>query len=119
MPRHPKVQSAVTNAKRRFLAIVDGRSVEARRFQDILSEVEAEHGGVETMTAAQKAAARAFAQLCVEREKMEWASAAGQPFDAEAYGVLCDRMDRQARRLGPAPKKRKTLDEHLAALRDA
>ena len=96
-----KGRSAVTNGTRLYLAPVDGRREEARRFADLLAEVEAEHGGPERMSVALRAAARAFAQMCVEREVMEMQRARGEAIDVEVYGQLCDRIDRQARRLVP------------------
>jgi hypothetical protein len=110
MSKHPKSRSAVTNGQRTFLHPVDGRKAEARRFEDILLEVQAQHGGDACMNVYQKSAARAYASLCVARETMELAQARGEPFDQDQYGVLCDRMDRQARRLG---------EKRIPALRSA
>lgn len=116
--KHPKTRSAVTNGSRVFLRRIDGRGPEARRFEDILAEVHAMLGGEASMTIIQKAAARAFASLCVAREVMEQAQVEGKAFDAEAYGQLCDRMDRQARRLGePEAPIRPSAREHVKAPR--
>ena len=54
-----KGRSAVTNGSRLFLRPVDGRTEEARRFGDLLREIEAEHGGPGRMNVVTRAAARA------------------------------------------------------------
>lgn len=118
LPRKPgadkrppcRSRSAVTNGTRLYLTPLDGRTEQARRFSDLLRQVEDEHGGRERMSVALQAAARAFAQLCVEREIMEQARAQGQDIDVELYGQLCDRIDRQARRLVPPKDAKPKLD---------
>lgn len=116
-----KGRSAVTNGSRLFLRPVDGRTEEARRFGDLLREIEAEHGGAESMNVVTRAAARAFAQMCVERELMEERRAKGETIDVEVYGQLCDRIDRQGRRLQvdtkTARKPPNSLKARLAARR--
>lgn len=121
MKRPPsKTRSAVSNGTRLYLTALDGRSEAARRFADILRDIEAEHGGREHMGVATHAAARAFAQLCVEREIMEQRRAEGHEIDVELYGQLCDRIDRQARRIVPPERKSKPdLREYLKGRRNA
>lgn len=115
MARHKRQCSAVSNGKL-FLGDVDGRSAIARRFGDLVSELEAERGGRDAMGSVQRQAVRAYATLCVERERIETRMAAGETINTEGYGQLCDRMDRQSRRMGlPKAPERKSLREHLAA----
>lgn len=116
MARDSRQQSRLTNGTSLFLGAVDARSAIARRFGDLVSELEAERGGREAMGSVQRQAVRAYATLCVERERIETKMAAGETINAEVYGQLCDRMDRQSRRMGP-PKapERKSLRDHLAA----
>jgi hypothetical protein len=117
-PAPSRQRSALSNGTRLFLGKVDNRSTLARRLADLIRDAEAERGGPGAMTVTQRAAVRAFAMLCVEREAMETARAAGEPFDAELYGQLADRMDRQARRMGPPLKQQpRSLEERLAARR--
>lgn len=113
-----KQKARITNGTSLFLGEVDGRSLIARRFGDLVRELEAERGGTSAMTSVHRQAVRAYAALCVERERIETDMAAGKPTDAELYGRLCDRMDRQSRRMGP-PKapERKSLRDHVAARR--
>ena len=112
---HPRHRSRLTNGTTLFLGDVDGRSAIARRFGDLVSELEAERGGRAAMGSVQRQAVRAYATLCVERERIETKMAAGETINADVYGQLCDRMDRQSRRMGPvkAPE-RKSLRDHVA-----
>lgn len=101
--RSPRVQSALSNGTRMHLSRVDGRSAAGRRFTDLVRTLEAERGGAEALDTGRRQAIRAYAQLVVERELMEAQRAGGKAIDAESYGQLCDRADRQLRRMG-APK---------------
>lgn len=114
--RAPKQRSALANGSRPFLVTVPGSTEAARHFKCVLDEVEAERGGRAAMTVVQREAARAYAGLAVELAKLHAAMAAGQNVDLEALGQIGDRMDRQARRMGP-PKALRALswDERNAA----
>lgn len=117
MTKRPiRSRSAVTNGTRLHLRPVDGRGEFARRFADLLAEVEAELGGLANMTVTQKAAARAFAQMCVEREVMEMKRAGGEAINVDEYGTLCDRIDRQGRRLQPAKSEPRRPPASLKAI---
>lgn len=108
--------SAVANGTSLFMGQVDERTAPARLFGELLRMAEEERGGREAMSVVQRQAARAWAVTTVEMERMAAeATAAGKPLPPE-HGVLCDRADRQARRMGPvkAPA-RKTIRDHLAA----
>ena len=113
-PKPPRQRSAVSNGKL-FLGRVDGRTDVARRFADIIADLEAERGGTEALGVIERQAVRAFAMLSVQRELIEAEMAAGKAVNAEVYGQLCDRMDRQSRRMGqPMKPGRKSLRDHLA-----
>jgi hypothetical protein len=114
--RHSRQQSLLTNGSTLFLGEVDGRSAIARRFGDLVSEHEAERSGRGAMGSVQRQAVRAYATLCIERKRIETKMAAGETINAETYGQLCDRMDRQGRRMGnPKASAPKTLRAHLTA----
>ncbi|GEP07610.1 hypothetical protein [Methylobacterium oxalidis] len=109
-PRARCQKSKLTNGTSLFLGDVDGRSAIARRFGDLMHELEFERGGPEAMTSLQRQAVRAYAALCVERERIESDMAMGKTINGEAYGKLCDRMDRQSRRMGlPKAAERRPL----------
>lgn len=105
--RSPKQRSALANGSRPFLVTVPGSTEAARHYKSVLDEVEAERGGRAAMTVTQREAARAYAGLAVELAKLHAAMAGGQDVDLEALGQIGDRMDRQARRMGPpkAPER--------------
>lgn len=113
--RSPKQRSALANGSRPFLVTVPGSTEAARHYKSVLDEVEAERGGRAAMSVTQREAARAYAGLAVELAKLHAAMAAGQNVDLEALGQIGDRMDRQARRMGP-PKApaRGDLKSYLA-----
>ena len=115
-PRSSRQRSALANGSRPFLVTVPGSTEAARHYKSVLEEVEAERGGRAAMSVIQREAARAYAGLAVELAKLHAAMAAGQNVDLENLGQLGDRMDRQARRMGP-PKASRALswDERNAA----
>ena len=112
--RSPRVQSALSNGTRMHLGRVDGRSAAGRRFTDLVRTLEAERGGAESLDVGRRQAIRAYAQLVVERELMEAQRAAGRAIDPETYGQLCDRADRQLRRMGPlkAPERQSVRERY-------
>jgi hypothetical protein len=105
--RSPKQRSALVNGSRPFLVAVPGSTEAARHYKSVLDEVESERGGRAAMSVTQREAARAYAGLAVELAKLHAAMAAGQNVDLEALGQIGDRMDRQARTMGPpkAPER--------------
>lgn len=108
-----KGRSKVANANSLFLGKVDERSAPARLFGELLRQAEEERGGREAMTVVQRQAARSWAALSVEAERIQSeATAAGKPLP-ESYGVLCDRANRQVERMGPvkAQAPRQSLRE--------
>lgn len=105
--RHAGTKAAVSNGSRLHLLRLDGRTLEGRRFTDLVEALTAERGGHDALDTAKRQAIRMYAQLAVERERIEGERASGKPIDAEVYGKLCDRADRQFRRMGPpkAPER--------------
>lgn len=101
MALEPRQRSAVSNGTKTFLSSGTNNSEVARRFRDLLAEVEHERGGRESMSAVEHAAARAWTALAVLLEQTQASLARGDVVDAAELGVLADRMDRQSRRMGP------------------
>jgi hypothetical protein len=96
-------RAAITNGTRLHLAKVDSnRTLEGRRFADLVTALTDERGGHAALDVATMAAIRGYAQLLVLRELMEARRASGEEISIEGYGQLCDRCDRQFRRMGPA-----------------
>lgn len=100
LPRQQR--SAVTNGSTLYMATapVDGRSAEARRFRDVLEAIVSDLGGSALLSEGQRQLARRCAMLSVQCERLEAAAVAGEPFDADLYGTLTDRLGRAFGRLG-------------------
>ncbi len=98
MPRSSR--SAVANGSRLHAAEVDGRSVEARRFRDVLSEILSDLGGSEGLSEGQRQLARRGAMLSVRGEMMEAEAVKTGEIDLAAYGSLTDQLGRLFNRLG-------------------
>ena len=111
-----RMRSGIANGERFHIVAVDARTVTGRRFRELVLLLEAERGGADALDVGRRAAVRAYAQLLVEREMMEARRATGEAIDVEVYGQLCDRCDRQLRRMGPPVSKstRPDLATHLA-----
>lgn len=110
MKRRPdKLRNGLSNGSRLHIRQVDGRTEAGRRFADLVHDLTAERGGTTAISITQAQAIRRYAALAVECESMEADRAAGQAIDAEAFGQLADRMDRQARRMGEPKAASKTL----------
>ena len=103
-------RSVVTTGSQTFLEpVAYARSgPHVRRYRDLLDALERERGGPEAMDVAQREACRAYAGLAVHLEQIHTDMATGKPVDHEAMGQIGDRMERQARRMGP-PVKRPAL----------
>ena len=93
-------RSRIANGSTLHAGDVDGRSVEARRFRDLLSEIASDLGGSDTLSEAQRQLSRRAAMLSVQGEKMEADAIAGGSIDLDAYGALADRLSRLFARLG-------------------
>lgn len=95
----PKARTRVTNG-RELLPGVDGRSLWARRFRDVLALHLSDLGGDEACSEAEKAIARRAACLIVELEQMEVRFATGDaPEGEETSGNMLDRYQRCANTL--------------------
>ncbi|ACA15745.1 hypothetical protein M446_1220 [Methylobacterium sp. 4-46] len=114
--RPAATRNALSNGSRVHIRHIDGRTEEGRRLADLIHDLTEERGGPKAVTIVQQQAIRRYAQLAVECESMEADRAAGKSIDAEAYGQLADRMDRQARRMGPPTSEARPLSPRERAL---
>ncbi|TDK49707.1 hypothetical protein E1832_08600 [Antarcticimicrobium luteum] len=97
------------------LAGVDGRSLMARRFREIVTGVEADLGG--DLTEAQTALLARAATLAIWCEEREAELARGEQFDAAEYATIANAMRRLLADLGlnrVARDVTETLDQYLA-----
>lgn len=96
----PVSRSRLSNGSALHVDAVDGRTREARRFRDLLAEIVNDLGGPDGLSEGQRQLARRCAMISVECERLEARAVAGEPFDAEFYGTLCDRLGRAFARIG-------------------
>jgi hypothetical protein len=117
MSRHHR--SRVTNRTKLFaIGNADGRTGQARRYRDILTQIECDVGGHESLSEAQKQLCRRAATLSFTAECMEVDAVAGNAFDIDLFGQLTDRLGRCLARLGLERVSRDvtpTLQSYLAA----
>jgi hypothetical protein len=98
-PRKATARSRVSNG-RDVLPDVDGRSVVARRYRDILAALASDQGGADHMSEARVQLCRRFAALAVQAEQMEAALARGEPIDLQQHALLASTLVRLASRIG-------------------
>jgi hypothetical protein len=92
-------RSRVTNC-RDVLPDVDGRSIVARRFRDIVSAMIADYGGADQCSEARIQLIRRFAAAAVLAEQMEAALARGLSINVQQHALLCSTLVRVARQIG-------------------
>ena len=94
-----QARSRVTN-HRDLLPNIDGRSLIARRYRDIVAAVIADQGGLDRMAEARLQLTRRFAACAVLAESMEARMANGEALDIGEYSQLASTMVRVAARIG-------------------
>jgi hypothetical protein len=105
MSRHHR--SAVTNRTKLFAVEgMDGRTGQARRYRDILTQIECDVGGIDNLSEGQRQLCRRAATLSFTAECMEVDAVAGKAFDIDLFGQLTDRLGRCLQRLGLERKVR-------------
>ena len=98
--RSNTTRSRVTNGSSHFVQPVDGRTMEARRFRDVLAGIMSDLGGADHLSEAQQQLARRAALMSVKCEVMEGEAVQGRDIDLEQFGRLTDRLGRAFHRLG-------------------
>ena len=92
-------RNRITNG-RDVLPNVDGRSIIARRFRDIVNAMIADHGGADQCSESRIQLIRRFAAAAVLAEQMEAVLAQGNSIDIREHALLCSTMVRIARQIG-------------------
>jgi hypothetical protein len=97
----------VSNGRRIFNG-VDGRSIEARRFRDLIAALAADLGGLDSLTEAERTLVRHTASLAVRSEQLQAAVLKGEAVDptdlirlTDAVAGVLDRL----RRIDPEHKE--------------
>jgi hypothetical protein len=97
--RKPTARSAVSNG-RDVLPDVDGRSVIARRYRDIASQIMVDQGGADQCSEARSQLVRRFAAAAVLAEQLEAKLARGEAVDVAEHALLCSSLVRLGQRIG-------------------
>jgi hypothetical protein len=79
---------------------IDGRSVVARRYQDIIASLTSDAGGNGNISEARHQLIRRFAASAVLAEEMESRLANGEQTDIAAHALLCSTLTRIVSRIG-------------------
>jgi hypothetical protein len=95
----PQARSRISNG-RDVLPDVDGRSVVARRYRDIICAVISDQGGAEHLSEARLQLIRRFSAASVLSEQIEARLARGEQIDIREYSLLVSTIVRVARRIG-------------------
>lgn len=98
-PRKPTARSRVSNG-RDVLPDVDGRSIVARHYRDIVSAIVADQGGADLISEARPQLIRRFSAAAVLAERLEGALADGEQIDINEHATLSSTLVRLAQRIG-------------------
>jgi hypothetical protein len=114
--RKAEARSRVTNG-RDVLPGVDGRSLIARRYRDIVAAIVVDQGGADLISEARLQLIRRFAAAAVLAEAMEARIANGEAVDISEHALLSSTLVRIAQRIGMnrVPKEVPDLHNYLDA----
>jgi hypothetical protein len=100
-PRGSKAyaRSRVSNGNK-LLAGVDGRTLVARRFRDLVSQITSDQGGAGQLAEARLQLIRRFSAAAVIAESMEARLANGEAIDIAEHALLCSTLVRLSARIG-------------------
>jgi hypothetical protein len=111
-----QARSRLSNG-RDVLPDVDGRSVVARRYRDIIGAVVSDQGGAEHLSEARLQLIRRFSAASVLAEQMEARLARGEQINIQEYSLLVSTMVRVAQRIGIERRARNvtpSLEQYLS-----
>jgi hypothetical protein len=92
-------RSRVSNGNK-LLAGVDGRTLVARRFRDLVSQITSDQGGAGQLAEARLQLIRRFSAAAVIAESMEARLANGEEICIQEHALLCSTLVRLAARIG-------------------
>ena len=108
-------RSRVTNGKSLFAWDGDGRTVEARRFRDILAALISDLGGDNRLSEAKRQMARRMALLAVEGERQEFGYVVERAaFDLAAFCKASSELRMLAMALGVVEREAKVVNGNPA-----
>jgi hypothetical protein len=94
-----QARSRVSNGKD-LLPGVDGRSLVARRYRDIVDAIVIDQGGADRCSESRRQLIRRFGAAAVLAEQMESRLANGETIDISEHALLCSTLTRLASRIG-------------------
>jgi hypothetical protein len=97
--RKSHARSRVSNG-RDVLPNIDGRSLIARRYRDIVTAIVGDQGGADHCSESRTQLIRRFAAAAVLAEQMESKLANGKEIDIQEHALLCSTLVRVAQRIG-------------------
>ena len=97
--RKSHARSRVSNG-RDVLPNIDGRSLIARRYRDIVTAVVGDQGGIAHCSESRTQLIRRFAAAAVLAEQMESKLANGEEISIQDHALLCSTLVRVAQRIG-------------------
>ena len=113
--RPSKIRSAVTNGRRLFVEGGDGRGPWARRWRDLVELHANDLGGMDFISAAQRALIRRASTIEIELEQQEARLSVGEEVDIETFGRMSGHLRRLLETLGIRREARQveTLADYL------
>lgn len=118
--KRPQARSRVSNG-RDILPDTDGRSIIARRYRDVASQLVVDAGGLERCSEARLQLIRRFAAVSVIAEHLEARLARGESFDVHEHTQLASTAVRLASRIGVDRRAKNitpSLQEYVASKRN-
>ena len=97
--RKSHARARVSNG-RDVLPDVDGRSIIARRFRDIVRAIFVDQGGEDRCSESRKQLIRRFAAAAVIAEQMEARLVSGEQINISEHALLCSSLVRLCQRIG-------------------
>jgi hypothetical protein len=94
-----QARSRLSNA-RDLLPNVDGRSLIARRYRDIVSAIASDQGGADRLSETRLQLIRRFAAAACLAEQLEARLARGEQIDIQEHCLIVSTMVRVAQRIG-------------------
>jgi hypothetical protein len=99
LQRKAQARSRLSNG-RDLLPNVDGRSLIARRYRDIMSAIASDQGGADRLSETRLQLIRRFAAAACLAEQLEARLARGEQIDIQEHSLIVSTMVRVAQRIG-------------------
>ena len=115
--RKPTARSRVSNG-RDLLPNIDGRTMLARRYRDVLAAIASDQGGADHLSEARIQLVRRFAAAACLAEEMEAKLVNGEAINLAEHALLCSTLVRLAQRIGIDRRARNVVPDLRDYLED-